>query len=321
MPAILTHDFFGRSVCEDVSELLSFKRLAEKDAFLLGNQGPDPLFYLVVDPLMSKWKPLGNVMHDARPARLMLAMREAADRLEGREAQIARAYIAGFSCHWLLDSTVHPFVYYWQYGLTQAGVPGLDEGDSQMVHAEIERDFDEAVLYSRTGMTVSQYRPYEEVLKASPEVLSAIDKLYFYVALWTYGRAIDPRTFSTAVHEFRLVQRAFYAPGEKKRKLVGGIERLVTHGDYSLFVAMSHRDRRCATSDFDNREHKAWENPFTHEEATTSFEDLFQVAQLRVLPTIDALVNCEMDADAAAALTKNVNFEGSVAAPDGPFTW
>ncbi len=321
MPAVLTHDFFGRSVCEDVSDLLSFKRLAEKDAFLLGNQGPDPLFYLVIDPLMGKWKPLGNVMHDARPARLMLAMREAADRLEGREAQIARAYVAGFSCHWLLDSTVHPFVYFWQYGLTQAGVEGLDKSASQKVHAEIERDFDEAVLYSRTGMTVAQYRPYEECLKASPEVLSAIDKLYFYVSLWTYGRAIDPRTFSTAVHEFRLVQRAFYSAGPKKRQLVGGIERLATGSSYSLYAAMSHRARKEATSDFDNREHKPWENPFTHEVATTSFEDLFSAAQLRVLPTIDALLNCEFDKAAAIELTKNINFEGSFAAEDGPFTW
>ena len=65
MPAILTHDFFGRSVLEDVSSLLKVRSTAERDAFLLGNQGPDPLFYLVVDPLMHKWGPLGNALHDA----------------------------------------------------------------------------------------------------------------------------------------------------------------------------------------------------------------------------------------------------------------
>ena len=151
MPAILTHDLFGRDVMDDASDLLGFRTRDEKDAFLLGNQGPDPLFYLVIDPLMRKWSPLGNVMHAARPARLLVAMREAAERLEGRERRLARAYVAGFACHWQLDSTIHPFVYHWQNGICSAGVPGLDEGAASRVHAEIERDLDEMVLFSVTG--------------------------------------------------------------------------------------------------------------------------------------------------------------------------
>ena len=68
MPAILTHDLFGRGVLEDATALLNLRTPAERDAFLLGNQGPDPLFYLVVDPLMHKWSPLGSALHDAAPA-------------------------------------------------------------------------------------------------------------------------------------------------------------------------------------------------------------------------------------------------------------
>ena len=315
MPAVLTHDFFGRSVCEDVSDLLSFKRLAEKDAFLLGNQGPDPLFYLVIDPLMGKWKPLGNVMHDARPARLMLAMREAADRLEGREAQIARAYVAGFSCHWLLDSTVHPFVYFWQNSLTRAGVPGLDSSDAQKVHAEIERDWDEMALFSLTGKTVAEWRPYREVLVASPEVLSCVDKLYFYVALWVFGQPVDPQTFSMSVREFRLIQHLFYSAGGKKRLVLGGVERLFTRDRYSLYRAMSHRVRPEATSDFDNRGHAEWENPFTQARSTSDFWQLFEGAQARVLPIIDEVVISGADVAATRALTGDLNFEGNPVPP------
>jgi hypothetical protein len=321
MPAILTHDFFGKSVVDDVSSLLNFKSIAEKDAFLLGNQGPDPLFYLMIDPLMGKWKTLGDVMHDARPARLMCAMRMAADRLDGRERMIARAYVAGFSCHWLLDSAVHPLVYHWQYGLTSAGVEGLTAADGQQVHAEIERDFDEAVLFSRTGLTVERYRPYEEVLRSSNEVLAAIDKIYFYVSLWVYDHAVDPRTFSTAVREFRLIQRLFYAPGNGKLQVVGALDRALFKRNYSLFVAMAHRPRAEKVSDFDNREHAQWENPATHELSCASFEDLYALAQSRVLSTVDALLNCDVTEKSCEALTGNVNFEGAVVDPQGAFQW
>lgn len=320
MPAILTHDFFGKSVADDVSKLLSFSTEDERRAFLLGNQGPDPLFYLCIDPLMHKWEPLGNVMHSARPARLVCAMHEAAERLEGSDRAAARAYVAGFYCHYLLDRAVHPLVYHWQEGLTRAGVPGLGPESAQCVHAEVERDLDEAVLFGAEGRTVAEYRPYEEVLHASGRVLSAVDKLYFYAALWAYGRAIDPRTFSTAVREFRFCQRALYSPSGRKVALVGAAERLAG-GGHSLVAALSHRSRPEAASDFDNRGHEAWENPFTHAVSSASFQDLFEGARSEVLPFIDEAFSAGFDEPASSALTGDLNFEGEPSAPDADFDW
>lgn len=321
MPAILTHDLFGRGVLEDASRLLSLRSVEERDAFLLGNQGPDPLFYLRVDPLMHKWSPLGNAMHETSPARLLLAMREAAWRLDGRERQLARAYVAGFACHWLLDSTVHPLVYYWQRGLTAAGVPGLDASAGSRVHAEVERDLDEAVLYRLTGRTVERWVPHERTLATSRAVLAAVDKVYFYVALWVFGRAIDPRTFSTAVHEFRLVQRVFDSPRGEKRRVLGTLERVLTRQPFSLVCSMSHRARASEVSDFDNRDHLAWENPHTHERSTASFWDLFDAARARALPVIDELINGAPDLAAARRLTADLNFEGAVTEPVGASGW
>ena len=321
MPAILTHDLFGRGVLEDVTDLLGLRSVGERDAFLLGNQGPDPLFYLVVDPLMHKWSPLGNALHGCDPAALLVAMREAALRLEGHERQLARAYVAGFACHWQLDSTIHPFVYHWQNGICSAGVPGLDESAAPRVHAEIERDLDEMVLFSTTGRTVERWRPHERTLAASRPVLAAIDKLYFYAALWVFERAIDPRTFSTAVREFRLVQRVFDSPSGGKRRLLGTVERLATRQRFSLVCSMSHRVRPEDTSDFDNRERRPWENPFTHEVSTASFWDLFDAARARVLPTIDELFSDDFCLAAARELTHDLNFEGAPTEPGTAPAW
>lgn len=321
MPAILTHDLFGRGVLEDATSLLNLRTPAERDAFLLGNQGPDPLFYLTIDPLMHKWSPLGNALHASAPAEVLLAMREAALRLEGRERQVARAYVAGFACHWLLDSTIHPFVYFWQNGICSAGVPGLDESARSRVHAEIERDFDEMALFALTGRTVERWRPHERALAASRATLAAIDKVYFYAALWVYERAIDPRTFSTAVHEFRLVQRVFDSPSGRKRDLLGTVERLATRRPYSLVCSMSHRARPEDTSDFDNRDHRPWENPFTHEVGTQGFWDLFDGAHARALPVLDELLAADLDLEGARALTADLNFEGAPTPPGKRVAW
>ena len=92
MPSVLTHDFFGRDAYAGVARELGFSTTDEMDAFLLGNQGPDPLFYLVGNPLFDKQSRVGEIMHDEKPTEILLAMRTAIEHLDGDERRFARAY-------------------------------------------------------------------------------------------------------------------------------------------------------------------------------------------------------------------------------------
>lgn len=321
MPALLTHDFFGRAVLDKVASQMGFTSFDERDAFLLGNQGPDPLFFLRVSPLMRKWAKLGTVMHSAHPLRLFEAAHRAQTQLEGRDHIIARAYLAGLACHYLLDRTAHPMVYFWQYGICKAGVAGLDNSHAELIHAEIERDLDEALLYQKTRRTIDQYRPFEEVLRANSSTLSSIDKVYFYISLWGYDHLIDPRTFSTSVRKYRLIELVAYSPTGKKRRVLNRLERLATQSDFALSSVLSHRNRASEFSAFDNHEHKIWEDPFTHEQSNASFWDIFEQVQDEVLPTLDLLFAEEFDRCKVAACLRDLNFEGTPTAPDAAVIW
>ena len=134
MPAILTHDFFGKDAFEIAAGRLGFATLEEQEAFLLGNQGPDPLFFLQADPLLHRWANMGSRMHKARTPELLLSMRDALAPLPLQDVAVARAYCAGFLCHYLLDTTAHPFVFSLQDSLTSMGVEGLDEQAGPLVH-------------------------------------------------------------------------------------------------------------------------------------------------------------------------------------------
>ena len=70
MPSIITHDTFGQDIYRDLFTSIGGSR-DEAEAFLLGNQGPDPLFYSVACPWLRANHDLGNVMHDQLPARLI----------------------------------------------------------------------------------------------------------------------------------------------------------------------------------------------------------------------------------------------------------
>ena len=79
----------------------------EADAFLLGNQGPDPLFYLVLSPQLRAHNRLGSTMHNKKPSELLTALKNSLGILNSAEREVGRAYALGFLCHYTLDSTMH----------------------------------------------------------------------------------------------------------------------------------------------------------------------------------------------------------------------
>ena len=186
MPSLITHDFFGRDVYDRLFGTIGGSR-DEAEAFLLGNQGPDPLFYAVLSPRLRAHRRLGSTMHSKKPTELVKALKDALSILNGAELPIGRAYALGFLCHYALDSTAHPLVYFHEYRLCDAGEPGLSRADGSEVHSLIESELDELTLFTRRGQTVATFDPSAEILKASDFVLHVVSKLYAYLALTVYG--------------------------------------------------------------------------------------------------------------------------------------
>lgn len=307
MPAIITHDFFGRDVYDLLFQTIGGSR-DEADAFLLGNQGPDPLFYVVASPRMAAHHKLGNTMHSQKPAELLAALKESLGVLGEDEKAIGRAYALGFLCHYALDSTMHPLVYCNEYALCDAGEPGLTRDDGSEVHGVIESELDEVVLFTKRGDTIATFNPSREILHASKQVLRAVSKMYAYVALNVYGEIVPANLFEVAVHDFRRVQGLFYSPSGTKRELVGRVERLVR--PHSFFQSMSHRPIESAESVFDNHERAAWTNPFTGDVRTTSFWDLFEQAQTKAKGLIAAFDEPGFTVKRTRELTGELDFSG-----------
>lgn len=323
MPAIITHDFFGRDVYDQLFRTIG-RTKNEGEAFLLGNQGPDPLFYVVVDPRLREHNHLGSIMHNEKPSELMKAFKDSLSILNEEELPIGRAYAFGFLCHYTLDSTMHPLVYFHEYRLTDAGEPGLTREHGTEVHATIESELDELVLFTKRGETVATFYPWREILQASDFVLNVVSKMFAYVALTVYGCVLPCDLFTRSVYGFRLVQRLFHSKTGSKRALLGRMEQLVR--PYSFFRSMSHRPVELTESIYDNRSHEIWTNPYTGDASTASFWDLYGVALERAKENIAAFDRDSFDMEAARALTRDLDFSGNpvvatlVAMEDGATT-
>ncbi len=312
MPAMLTHDFFGQDAYGPALGVIDLYTPDERDAFLLGNQGPDPLFYLVLLPPLKEFEQLGTNMHHIPPSALFASLRKATDGLPEVDQPIGRAYLAGFTCHYLLDRAMHPFVYYWERSICAAGVESLDESDAGIVHAEIERDLDEMVLFVKRDQTIETYRPYEEVLCARDDVLRVIGDLYYssVVGPLADDEPTTNRVFPLAVKSFRMAQRMFWSPSGKLSDVLAYAEKPLLNNRYSLVRAMSHRVRAQNISDFDNRDHTTWRNPFTGESSRDSFWDIYNHTLGEVVPALEMVLGKGFDETAAFELTHGLNFCG-----------
>lgn len=307
MPAMLTHDFFGQDILADHPKITGGSR-EERDAFLLGNQGPDPLFYCVMHPGKNRYMQLGNIMHNEKPTELIAAFKQALSVLDAGELPIGRAYTHGFLCHYLLDSRMHPLIFAQEYRICDAGIDGLTRENKNEVHGVIESELDEMVLYSKLGVTIADYEPAANVLLASPTVLQIVQKLYTYVVLTVYGYTIDADLFPQAVRDFRRTQRLFYSPTGRKRALLARIEEFAR--PYSLLRAMAHRPIRLTSTWFANPDHGTWKNPFTGRACTLSFWDIYDQARAQAGTAFAMFDDDSFDAIASRTLTHDLNFSG-----------
>lgn len=311
MPALITHDMFGK----DVYGKFAAKIGEDNDcfqAFLLGNQGPDPLFYALIMPLYYSYRRVASKMHKEQPSSLLHAFQESLSALNAHERPIGKAYFLGFICHYLLDSSAHPLVYYYQKELCGAGVQGLDAHDASEVHHVIEAEYDEVTLWTRQKKTIATFDPSTKILRANNNTLDIISKMYVFALLKTYGLVTPAHLFSQSVKNYRLAQSAMHSKTGFKRAILGDIESLFRR--YSFLRAAMLQPIEREQSDFDNHQHALWRNPFTDEKSTKSLWDLYSEALERA-SCIIALSEEETTRKEFEALTKEINFSGQPTQP------
>ncbi len=309
MPALMVHDFFGQDVLAANPDIIG-NTYEEKEAFLLGCQGPDPFFFLVFDPLRVNSISWGSMLHDMLPAEQLMAFKASTQILGAEERGVGKAYAYGYLCHFLLDSGSHPLVYSMEYRICDAGVEGLTRNDKTAVHHLIERELDEEVLYRKRGCTVADYSPHENILIADESTLLTIAKMYSYVALSVFSTTMDPAAFPAAVHCYSISQKVLMdSPTGLKRAILSGIEEIVR--PYSLLRCMAPRAVGRKPTWFDNAKRKTWENPFTGESSSLSFWDIYDNALSQSESAIALFSGRDyLDADTARSITNDVNFLG-----------
>ena len=306
MPAIITHHQFGIKVLRNSRGGL-FPTRAERDAFFLGCQGPDPFFFTLRTPALLRMSHFASQLHKEQiPAAFeVLLKRTAVTRAPTR--QILDAYVSGYLCHYSLDSTAHPYVLALTQAYCSAGVPGLDERDAACVHTQIESDIDSFMLWTTLRKTVADIPTSRYTLQGDRKVLSAVDGLFYPVARELYGLMVPSNLYTRCLKDMRLVYDVIHSSTGKRRAAIGAVERALPIRRHSFLQALSQRADVFDDCQYIHADTEAWIHPFTKENRKESFLDHYETAAQEAQLRIEALLTRPTDLH---ALSLRCDFNG-----------
>lgn len=304
MPALITHHIFGESIVTSLPEGIVDGE-EELLAFLLGNQGPDPLLArFSAPPRVSRaCHRLAGLLQTRRPVATLLALRDGVASLPAGESRVGRAFALGMLGHYALDREAHPFVVAQQRGIVEVD-PTLALLERE-VHAIIESDLDVWVLWENRQATVEE-RPAAANLMRTDRVGVVAGALVSQVALAAHGVAIDALEYPRCVRDYERVYWMADPVGSLRSHVTGRLERALL--GTSLVSSLAHRATASDECPAANLACLPWRHPFTGEVREESFADLFDAARLAYPALAEAFVRG--DGDRLAALVGGLNHEG-----------
>jgi hypothetical protein len=161
MPNYFAHSVFGQRVFHYLSPELQRQVDQQWESYACGQYGPDPLFFyrfwrrnLVAQE--------GHALHGQTPQSALERMRRPVEE----EQPFALGYAMGFLCHFMLDSSCHPYVYEMN-----------DRGE--ISHLAMEGEFDRHLM-REAGIIPHQVTPMDRPV--DPLVFEAAASAYEHVS-------------------------------------------------------------------------------------------------------------------------------------------
>lgn len=286
MPALITHHIYGEDV---VSSLPHGMVSGEEEllAFLLGNQG--------VDPLSARFSTLPHVvrscyqfafqMRSSHVSRAFLALRDGVGRLPLGDERIGRAFTLGMMGHYALDRAASALVSSQQQGLVAAD-PSLAPFAPE-VRALIESDLDTWLLWEKRAASVEE-RPAATSLMRTTRVERVGGALLSQVALAIFDLSVGAGEYARAARDYERLYASAEESGSLRARATVGLERLGRASARAVIVA--HRTCPAPAAAAANLDRRPWRDPTTGTVRHDSFADLFEEARLAYPALAEALV-------------------------------
>lgn len=264
MPDIIAHCWYG----DLISTRLFNDRLRNiikkhRGVFMLGCQGPDIFIAYHCLPLqgkrnIKKVRGCAELLHDEK---INESFKSLMDNVSIDDETMV-AYVVGYYCHWALDKTVHPYVFY------ETGSINEKAGNK---HALFEMQIDKQLI-ADNKLDTSYYCP-KKLIKVKENEKKAIAKLIRTVLDRCYGAGISENLIVDSINDFINVYKLLWDPDYKKHGFIGKLDSLMGLNGLATSMMLPEKyDDRMDAMNFGKRK---WRNPA--DEEITSDDSFYEL--------------------------------------------
>ena len=254
MPDVAMHHAFGQEIRDLLPKEIQ-KELRET-AFVFALYGPD--LWFMYRPGKTR-QGRGRRMHTTKTGAFLTALAERARN--GKAKEEVFSYLAGFLCHYALDSTAHPYII-WQT---------TETWPTKRAHRDMEHALD-AKLLMREGIWQEQHPVTDHhfpLLRLPESMEEDLNRVYLEIYGWEQARALLNRCYGR--------YRWLYRVMENPRSFPGLLATLIpTH----RFRSVSYPKSAFLNLDVENLTNTAWHQAFAPDMTSTeSFPELYAKAR------------------------------------------
>ena len=307
MPNILTHDLFAMDVLgklKDEKIKAIIKRYPKE--YHIGANGPDFLFYYNVFPWQNsesnkRISSYGGLVHRKKINQffeMAIVLCNTEEDSDNKEAMIS--FLAGHICHWVLDSSTHPMIFYRSDGTTKETV---------FWHYRYESMIDTKMVMDIKKEDIMKYPTYE-MLDYDGLSVDAITNIYEPILKKYWDIEIDKKIVEKCLHDFRSAAKMLFAPSAFFFYFLQTLERLIG----KKWMLTSHMILRKSDHKHDvlNLKHDTWYNPCDKNiSSTQSFVDIYEEGIEKAAYLLDILYESiqKNDASEITSFMNNRSYE------------
>lgn len=274
MPGFITHHLFGIKILSNLPDNY-LKDTIQKNlsSFKLGLQGPDIFFYYIPSLLKQGKNNIGSYMHSNKSNYFFKNSITMIDSLNNTQKEIVVSYLSGFLCHYFLDATCHPYIYYKSGYLTKY----LEASNEYYAsHRTLENNIDTLLLQKYKLKKNVEFKK-ESITNLSKKESDLICYLLSTVIKRTYKyNAVSPQLIKLVLRCMKY-ECIFLSDkkGSKKRMLIY-LENKISN--YNLLSSLIPSDSYTDHDDILNISHCIWNSPWNKAKYNSSFIDLFMLS-------------------------------------------
>ncbi len=282
MPATYTHHIFTNDVYKSLDKDIQNK--INLNVFNLFGKSFDALFFY-------KTK-LGSIMHNENANLYFANIIKYIRNNNLFDDSDVLAYLYGSICHYVLDSTIHPFVYYYS---GKYDVNSKKTYKYRGRHDYIESMIDNLLYYERNNVLMYKQKVSDEVfprIEFSKILLNTIN----YAFLSTFNVNNGKKIYVKSYHNFKFCYKFFMGSRFGFNKLV---LKLFDKLNIIKSLKLQHLNYRVKKLDKSvlNLEHKKWYYPVDKKmNYHYSFYDLYDLSLVKAKKLI-MLINETLDKD------------------------